>query len=85
VPLLRLSAAFGLDPERADPAPADLRVVIVTAGEDRIGLVVDEILEVSEMIIKPAPALLKGNKAFAGATILSDGQSALILNPGGLI
>jgi two-component system, chemotaxis family, sensor kinase CheA len=96
IPLLRLSDAFGLGSRRVDLSPdseqpptsvptlADLLVVIVTAGDDRIGLVVDEILEVSEMIIKPVPALLKGNRAFAGATILGDGQSALILNPGGL-
>ncbi len=96
IPLLRLSVAFQLDaqlsaadinppeaPASSQP-PANLLVVIVTAGDERVGLIVDEILEVSEMIIKPVPALLKGNKAFAGATILSDGQSALILNPGGL-
>ncbi len=85
IPLLRLSQAFQLDPQTVDSAPTDLLVVVITTGEDRVGLVVDEILEVSEMIIKPVPALLKGNKAFAGATILSDGQSALILNPGGLL
>ncbi|HSX29283.1 MAG TPA: chemotaxis protein CheA [Candidatus Saccharimonadales bacterium] len=89
IPLLRLAAAFRLDtpPSANEDAatPNDALVVIVTAGDDRMGIVVDAILEVSEIIIKPVPALLKGNRAFAGATILGDGQSALIVNPGGLV
>ena len=55
------------------------------SGNDRVGLVVDEIVEAQEMIMKPVPDVLKGNRAFAGATILGDGHAALILNPQGLI
>jgi two-component system chemotaxis sensor kinase CheA len=83
VPLLYLRDAFHLPP--LPSPPLDLLAVIITLGTDRIGLVVDEIVEASEIIIKPAPALLQGNPAFAGATILGNGHSALILNPQGLL
>lgn len=59
--------------------------VVVSTGEEKLGLVVDEIIEAIEIVVKPIPEMLKGNKTFSGTTILGDGATALIINPSGLI
>ena len=50
----------------------------------RFGLVVDEVHDTEEIVVKPVGALLKGIPAFAGAPILGDGRVALILDVAGL-
>jgi len=85
IPLIRLVQKLHPSDVPDETQTQDILVVIVTIGDERVGLVVDDIIEASEIIIKPVPAILRGNAAFAGATILGDGQSALILNPQGLL
>lgn len=62
-----------------DPA-AELLAVII-GDSDKIGLIVDSVLEATDIVIKPVPAALKGLRGFSGVTILSDGTAALIINP----
>ena len=59
----------------------DLVAVIVGEREDTVGLVVDEVLDTADIVIKPVPDILKEVSGFAGVTILSDGKTALIINP----
>ena len=47
-------------------------------------MVVDEINDTQEIVVKPLDHQLKGIKAFAGATIMGDGRIALILDVLGL-
>jgi two-component system chemotaxis sensor kinase CheA len=71
---------------RANPASqggreADaVNIVILQADERQFGLVVDEINDTEEIVVKPLGKQLKGIKAFAGATIMGDGRVALILD-----
>ena len=82
IPLLRLADKFGvIQNEKIN----HLIVVVVFVGDERVGLVVDEVVEAAQMIIKPVPDMLKSNTAFAGVTILGDGRVALLLNPQGLL
>jgi two-component system, chemotaxis family, sensor kinase CheA len=76
VPYLRLRELFRTD------APADLhpKVVIVSSGETRVGLVVDQIIGNNQTVIKQLSTLHAGLKNFSGATILGDGSVALILD-----
>lgn len=76
VPFLRLRDLFRTD------APADLypKVVIVSSGETRVGLVVDQIIGNNQTVIKQLSTLHSGLKNFSGATILGDGTVALILD-----
>ncbi len=76
VPFLRLRELFG---ERSDPDPHQ-KVVIVRAGEARIGLVVDQILGGHQTVIKSLSKLHADAPSFSGATILGDGDVALILD-----
>jgi len=78
LPLLFLNRALKL-PEQA--AEADVCNIVVLQADDRqFGLVVDEINDTEEIVVKPLGKELKGLSAFAGATIMGDGQVALILD-----
>ncbi len=82
LPLVRLQRLFGVLSNGSD----DLIVVVVEHGGSNIGLVVDELIGQQEVIIKSLDnRILKGVKGFAGATILGDGNVALILDVGTLI
>lgn len=81
VPFLRLRELFKVTTDR----PAYPKVVIVAAGEDRIGLVVDQIIGNSQTVIKSLSKLHADIETFSGATILGDGTVALILDVGALV
>jgi two-component system, chemotaxis family, sensor kinase CheA len=72
---------------RSSSALADTATffAVVKVGERRFGLVVDEILKNEEIVVKPMHGLLKTLTCFSGATILGDGQVALILNMEGIV
>jgi two-component system chemotaxis sensor kinase CheA len=59
-------------------------IVVVQAGERRFGLMVEDVHDASEIVVKPLGLLLKGTPCLAGATIMGDGSVALILDIFGL-
>ena len=59
-------------------------MVVLRADGREFGLIVDEIKDAEEIVVKPLDPQLKGLKAFAGATIMGDGLVALILDVPGL-
>jgi two-component system chemotaxis sensor kinase CheA len=81
VPYLRLREVFGTTTE---PEPHQ-KVVIVSSGEGRVGLVVDQIIGNNQTVIKQLSKLHSGIKSFSGATILGDGTVALILDTAHLV
>ncbi|MFN7967491.1 MAG: chemotaxis protein CheW [Acidobacteriota bacterium] len=69
------------------PAQIDTRVtnIVVLQTDGRpFGLVVDEIRDTEEIVVKPLGKELKTLSAFAGATIMGDGRVALILDVPGI-
>ena len=76
VPFVRLRDLF----EMPEAAPAFQKVVIVSSGGARVGLVVDRIVSNSQTVIKQLSQLHAHLKCFSGATILGDGSVALILD-----
>jgi two-component system chemotaxis sensor kinase CheA len=76
VPFLRLRDLFR---SRLPPDPYQ-KVVIISAGEKRIGLVVDQVLGDHQTVIKSLSKLHADVGDFSGATILGDGSVALILD-----
>lgn len=62
----------------------DTSIIIVQADDRKFGLVVDQIHDTEEIVVKPLQAILKGVTVFSGATILGDGSIALILDMVGL-
>ncbi len=59
-------------------------IVVVNAGELNFGLIVDELLDSEEIVVKPLGRHLRGISTYAGATILGDGRAALILDVTGI-
>ena len=76
VPFLRLRELFNA----ATPADRYQKVVIVSAGELRVGLVVDQVIGDHQTVIKSLSKLHADIEIFSGATILGDGTVALILD-----
>ncbi len=99
LPLLHLNQIVGLSSEKLTsqdsvPTEADVvedesieevvNIVVLQADGQRFGLVVDEINDTEEIVVKPLSKQLKGVPVFAGATIMGDGRVALILDVMGL-
>ncbi|MBN2646991.1 MAG: chemotaxis protein CheA [Thiotrichales bacterium] len=61
------------------------KVVIVAIGNQRAGLVVDQVNGQEEVVIKPLGVMLKKVAGYAGATITGNGNIALILDLPGVI
>ena len=81
VPFLRLRKLFDSEGE------PDLhqKIIIASAGETRIGLIVDQIIGSHQSVIKSLSKLHSDVTMFSGATILGDGSAALILDVAQLI
>jgi two-component system chemotaxis sensor kinase CheA len=72
------------DQERRYHAASDLNVIIVTTGTLEYGLVVEELHDSVEIVVKPMGRHLKSLTEYVGATIMGDGRVALILDVTGL-
>jgi len=81
VPFIRLRQLFA----SGQPADPHQKVVVVQAGQERVGLVVDQILGDHQTVIKGLSGFHAEVGAFSGATILGDGGVALILDIGNLV
>jgi two-component system chemotaxis sensor kinase CheA len=66
--------------ERRYHAGSALNIVVVSTGAMKYGLVVDELNDSEEIVVKPLGRDLKKCKGYAGATIMGDGRVALILD-----
>src|SRR5690606_18020437 len=83
LPLVDLAQVLGSGTTVIDGSEA-VNVVVLQADGRRFGLVVDEITDTQEIVVKPLGSHLKDLHMFAGATILGDGRVALILDTVGL-
>lgn len=83
IPLIRLSKE--LDIASLKSPEDNLIVVIVKKGEKLAGLVVDELMGQQEIVIKSLGRYISKCKIISGATILGDGEVALILDANALI
>ena len=89
LPLLFLDDELQVKPATESLAPQEAasqtRTVVVLQARDRqFGLVVDQVHDTEEVVVKPLGKHLKGVPIYAGATILGDGRVALILDVPGL-
>ena len=82
IPLIRLSEV--LDIESKKNPEDNMTVVIVKKGDRQSGLVVDELMGQQEIVIKSLGKYITRCKVISGATILGDGEVALILDTNAL-
>jgi len=79
LPLTHLSRELQVGDGRA-AADGAVNIVVLRADDRAFGLIVDEINDTEEIVVKPLGQQLKGIPIFAGATIMADGRVALILD-----
>lgn len=85
VPICRLSELLDLAREDSSPGAQMFHVAIVSAGQQMVALIVDELLDVRETVIKPL-GLVEGQIPLsAGGVALANGEVAVILNTVDLI
>ena len=83
IPIVRLSELLGFSP--AEEQPEDMIVVIAKKGDSLAGLVVDELIGQQEIVIKSLGKYINTDRIISGATILGDGEVALIIDANALI
>ncbi|WP_099468857.1 chemotaxis protein CheA [Konateibacter massiliensis] len=83
IPLIRLDQVLGI--EKNEEEPENLTVVIVKKGDRLAGLVVDNLMGQQEIVIKSLGKYINIDKVISGATILGDGEIALILDVNTLV
>ena len=81
LPLVSLARMLNLPPLEVD-GPST--VVVAQLGSLRAGLMVDEVFDTEEIVVKPVSRLLRHIPVFSGNTILGDGSVIMILDPNGL-
>ncbi len=83
LPLVALSDVLGL---MVDDRPDDRSacIVVMQVGETRFGLIVDEVFDTEEIVVKPLSKRLGSMSEYSGATILGDGAVIMILDPNGI-
>ncbi|MBD2845267.1 chemotaxis protein CheA [Paenibacillus sp. IB182496] len=84
IPILSLSRILespDFDEEKED----ETEIVVIRKGDKWAAIMVDEFIGQSEIVLKPLGDYLSGTPAISGATILGDGQVALIIDPNALI
>ena len=83
IPLIRLSEV--LDIESTKGPDDNLIIAIVKKGDKLAGLVVDELMGQQEIVIKSLGKYINKSKVISGATILGDGEIALIIDANALL
>jgi two-component system chemotaxis sensor kinase CheA len=79
--LIPLDRAIGAGDTRFDPDDDRLRpVIILTSGAGRLGVFVDEIVRVQEIVVRELGSQLRYVKRITGAGILDDGSIALVID-----
>jgi len=76
LPIVHLNRELELTPGRSSA----VNIVVLQAGQHQFGLVVDQINDTQEIVVKPLDKVLQDVPVFAGATIMGDGRVALILD-----
>ena len=77
IPIIRLGELLDV-PDRTEPDES-LIVVVIKKGDKQAGLVVDSLVGQMEIVIKSLGKYININKMISGATILGDGEVALII------
>ena len=85
LPLIYLNRELRIETAETQKAKqGPVNIVVLRVDNRQFGLVVDEINDTEEIVVKPLQKQLKNVKTFAGASIMGDGRVALILDVPGL-
>ncbi len=82
LPIIRLRKVFYEDIDYISQEKC--AILVLGVGNKKFGLVVDELIEKQQVVIKSLGELLKNIKYISGATIFGDGSIALIVDVGSI-
>jgi two-component system chemotaxis sensor kinase CheA len=83
LPLISLDEVLGGAAQQHN-GDEDIYIVVVQGDHQQFGLVVRDVYDTEEIVVKPLGKYLKSIPYFAGATIMGDGRVTLILDTMGL-
>lgn len=81
VSVARLDELLGMAVSTVRDPQSTVACVLLRAGDERFGLLVDEVTDELEVVLKPQSRLLKRVRNVSGATILDTGEVCMVLNP----
>ncbi|UOF00194.1 chemotaxis protein CheW [Bdellovibrio reynosensis] len=86
LPLVNMKSLLGFcsKNEVAKSLPDVINIVVVRAERQLFGLIVDEVVDTADIVVKPLARFLKSVNVYSGATVLGDGSIALILDVMGI-
>ncbi len=84
LPILYLSDVLGLTNDKDSKELEIIRVLILQHDDNEFGLVVDEVKDSEEIVVKSIPRFFKHSQCYSGTTIMGDGTVALILDISGI-
>lgn len=84
IPVVSLAEVLN-SPDYREEGEAETETVIIRKGDKMAAVLVDEFIAQSEIVLKTLGKYLGNQKLISGATILGDGQVALIVDPNALI
>ncbi|MBN2798871.1 MAG: chemotaxis protein CheW [Deltaproteobacteria bacterium] len=70
--------------DRRESLASVQRILVLKVGKNRFGLLVDQIVDNEEIVVKPVSRFVRSAPCFSGATILGDGTISMILDPLGI-
>jgi two-component system chemotaxis sensor kinase CheA len=83
LPLVDLNQVLGMPSRRIENGSVN-NIVVLSSDQCLFGLIVDDIQDTADIVVKPLNRLLRSLQIYSGATILGDGSIALILDIPGL-
>ncbi|MBK8208985.1 MAG: chemotaxis protein CheW [Rhodospirillales bacterium] len=84
LPLVDLRSLLQIDIAAEETGTRQAFVVVTQVGKLRFGIIVDEVFDTEEIVVKPINPMLRGIGYYAGNTILGDGGVVMILDPNGI-
>jgi two-component system, chemotaxis family, sensor kinase CheA len=63
---------------------SDYNIVVLGVGANQYGLIVDEVFDTEEIVVKPLSDFLKDTSCFSGTSIMGDGKVAMICDVAGI-
>tara|TARA_R110002096_G_scaffold435548_1_gene661375 strand:- start:29140 stop:32184 length:3045 start_codon:yes stop_codon:yes gene_type:complete len=87
LPLLHLNKILGFEEVNEDQSGENTReefIIITQVGDFTFGIVVDQVFDTEEIVVKPVAPILRDLNVFSGNTILGDGTVIMILDPNGI-
>jgi two-component system chemotaxis sensor kinase CheA len=85
LPLVSLGALLRMEgADEGGRVPAVATVIVTAVGSGLLGIVVEEVFDTEEIVVKPVAPILRHVTMFSGNTILGDGSVIMILDPNGV-